>query len=150
MPAQPVADRVKTTRGTLRGRKPAAAGDRLTEPPRPPARLSAAAKREWRALADVLVEVGTLTQADLRALALLSELLADVSALEAEVRRDGYTIPAASGGRKGNPSAAALAQARAQATRMLDSFGLTPKARGGVDPAPDAGDDEDPAGRYFR
>lgn len=141
----------KTAAGTLRKSrmKQAPAGERLVEAPPPPPGLSSAAAAEWARLAEVLVEVGSLTRADLRGLSMLCELLADVRDLEAQVRRDGYLVPAANGGTKGNPAAAALATARAQAHRMLSDYGLNPRARGSVDQAPDAAPPEDPAARYF-
>lgn len=150
MPAHRLSDRTKTLRGTARTRKPAAAGDRLTVAPRPPRSLSRAAAAEWRALAPVLVDTGVLTRADLRGLQLLAETLASASELAEVVRVEGTTITGSSGATKAHPALTAIATARAQAHRLLADFGLTPRARGGVDPAPDAGDDEDPAGRYFR
>lgn len=144
----------KAARGTLRAdrMKQVPAGERLLEVPPAPGDLSKDAAAEWKRLAGVLVEVGSLTLADLRGLALLCEILADVRALEVEVRRDGYTIEAAGGGRKGNPAAQALATARAQAHRMLADYGLNPRARGSVDQAPggDQDADSDPAAAYFR
>ena len=150
MPARRLADHVKTARGTLRSRKPPAAGAALTAVPRPPKSLSPAAAAEWRQLAAVLVPLGTLTEADLRGLALLAETLASVSELAEVVRCEGTTISGPSGAPKAHPALQALAQARAQAARLLDSFGLTPRARASVDRAPGAGGaGEDPAAGYF-
>lgn len=151
MPAR-LSERAKSLRGTSRAgrRKAPSAGERLTVAPRLPAGLTAAAAAEWRTLAPVLVQLGTLTNADLRALRLLCELLASVGELEAVIRREGHTIEASSGGRKGHPAAQALATARTQAHRLLADFGLTPRARAAVDQAPDAVDDDDPAAEYFR
>lgn len=142
----------KTARGTLRADriKAVPAGERLLEVPKPPAGLSKAAAAEWAGLAGVLVEVGSLTRADLRNLALLAELLADITALEVDVRRDGYTLETQSGGRKANPAAQALQSARGLAHKLLTDFGLNPRARGSVDQAPEAaGQDDDPAAAYF-
>lgn len=151
MPAR-VSDRVKTARGTARAsrRKNVPAGERLTTVPRPPAGIAASAAAEWRALAPVLCDLGTLTAADLRALRLLCETLAAVAELAAVLAKEGHTVPAASGGVKGHPAAQALATARAQAHRLLADFGLTPRSRAAVDQAPDAEDDDDPAAVYFR
>lgn len=151
MPAR-LSERMKTLRGTSRAsrRKTPAAGERLTITPRAPADLAEPAAQEWHALAPVLCDLGTLTTADLRALRLLCELLASVAELEAVIRREGHTIEAAGGGRKGHPAAQALGTARTQAHRLLADFGLTPRARAAVDRAPDAVDDDDPAAEYFR
>lgn len=141
----------KTAAGTLRKSrmKQVPAGERLQNPPSPPDDLSPGAAVEWARLAGVLTEVGSLTRADLRGLAMLCELLADVRDLEAQVRRDGYLVPAANGGTKGNPASQALATARAQAHRMLSDYGLNPRARGSVDQAPDGSPLEDPAAKFF-
>jgi P27 family predicted phage terminase small subunit len=122
----------------------------LTNAPPPPAGIVALAAAEWRVLAPVLCDLGTLTTADLRALRLLCETLAAVADLAEVLGREGHTVPAGSGGVKGHPAAQALATARAQAHRLLADFGLTPRSRAGVDQAPDAEDDDDPAAAYFR
>lgn len=142
----------KAARGTLRAdrMKQVPAGERLLEVPKPPAGLDPAAAAEWKRLAPLLVEVGTLTAADLRALQLLAETLASAAHLAETVKREGYTVPGAAGGVKSHPCLVALAQARAQAARLLGDFGLTPRGRGSVDQAPEAaGHDDDPAARYF-
>ncbi len=151
MPAR-LSERTKAVRGTTRPsrRKAPAAGERLTKAPNAPDSLSPAAASEWAVLAPILVELGTLTRADLRALELLCELLASVGELEEVIRREGHTIEAASGGRKGHPAAQALATARTQAHRLLADFGLTPRARASVDQAPDVAEDDDPDERFFR
>ena len=144
---------LKAAAGTLRpGRiRATPAGERLLEVPKPPAGLDPAAAAEWKRLAPLLVEVGTLTAADLRALQLLAETLASAAHLAETVKREGYTVPGAAGGVKSHPCLVALAQARAQAARLLGDFGLTPRGRGGVDQAPGGDDhDDDPAAAYFR
>src|SRR5216110_91905 len=68
---------VKNLRGTVRNDrtpKPTAL-DRLRTAPQAPAHLSERARIEWKALAPVCCEMGTLTNADLRALELLCECL---------------------------------------------------------------------------
>ena len=74
----------KHVRGTLRkDRAPKrTAADRLRTAPKAPHSLSEGAKSEWAPLARAVVELGVLTTADLRALALLAETLA----AEAELR----------------------------------------------------------------
>ena len=108
---------------------------RLTEPPPPPSHLSERAAAEWNRLAQELVAAGVLTGGDLRSL----ELLAETLALEAEMRTliaaEGATIPSASGdgGRKGHPALKIATDARAQAIRLLEGFGMTPSSRQRVD-----------------
>lgn len=100
----------------------------LTQVPAPPSYLSAQAKREWKRIAPEVVLVG-VTSADLRALGLLAEALATEAALRGTIAADGATIAAGSGGRKGHPALAALAQVRQQAHKLMFDFGLIPRGR---------------------
>ena len=87
----------KQVRGTHRAdRKPKpSAMHRLIVPPPAPDHLSERAKAEWGALAAVTVEIGVLTGSDLRALALLSEVLATESELRDVLKMEGLTIAGA-------------------------------------------------------
>jgi P27 family predicted phage terminase small subunit len=107
---------------------------RLTQAPSPPSYLSAQAKREWKRIAPEVVRVG-VTSADLRALGLLVEALATETALRGMIAVDGATIAAGSGGRKGHPALAALAQVRQQAHKLMFDFGLIPRGRITLPPA---------------
>ena len=111
-------------------------GERLVSPPEPPEHLSDRAAAEWRRLARELAEAGSLTGADLRALELLAETLALESEMRALISAEGATIPAGEGGKKGHPALKIATDARAQAIRLLESFGLTPSSRHRVDRAP--------------
>jgi P27 family predicted phage terminase small subunit len=108
-------------------------GVRLSRPPRPPAHLSERAAAEWRRLAQELVANGVLTSADLRALELLSETLALEAEMRALIAAEGATIRSGEGGRKGHPALKIAADARAQAIRLLEAFGLTPVRRQRLD-----------------
>ena len=128
----------KHVRGTLRKyRAPKrTAADRLRIAPKAPDSLSAGAKSEWAPLARAVVELGVLTTADLRALALLAECLATESELRAVLQREGMTIAGAGNNRKAHPAAKLLETTRGQAMRLLADFGLTPRGRMGVDVRP--------------
>ena len=128
----------KRGRGTLRkDRIPKqTAVDRLRTAPRAPAHLSEGAKAEWGPLARSCVELGTLTLADLRALALLAECLATEAELRETLKTEGLTIAGAGGNRKAHPAAKLLETTRGQAMRLLADFGLTPRGRLGVDVRP--------------
>jgi len=115
-------------------------GYRLSEIPEPPDSMSEGGRREWHSLAKTLYELRTARPADLRLLELLCEILADISALEETIRKDGYTTEAGSGGKKGHPALASLEKARRQAQNLLDRFGLVP---GYTPKAPKHYDDED-------
>lgn len=99
---------------------------RLASIPEPPDTMSAGAAQEWRTLAKQIYQLRTARPADLRLLELLCEILADISALQETIRKDGYTTEAGSGGVKGHPGLASLEKARRQAHTLLDRFGLVP------------------------
>lgn len=140
---------VLATVRTGRQRQPSGA-DRLTTPPAPPKDMGEAAKLEWKGLAADLVAAGTLAASDLRALRLLSEVLAQIGVLEDALAREGLTIIGSTGAPKAHPAIAGLAQARAMAHRLLTDFGMVPRARASVDALPDVDADADPAAQYFR
>jgi P27 family predicted phage terminase small subunit len=96
--------------------------------PRPPARLSKGARREWRRIADNLFELGILTPLDLGALEAYS--IARDRALEAELElaRDGRTIKTPQGLRR-HPACVTAEKAWADCRRYEMLFGLTPSAR---------------------
>jgi len=144
----------KHVRGTARkDRTPKrTAVDRLQTVPKAPDSLSAGAKSEWAPLALAVVELGVLTTADLRALALLAETLAAEAELRAVLQREGLTIPGAGGNFKAHPAAKLLETTRGQAMRLLADFGLTPRGRLGVDVRPPTGGNRfqtNGADRYF-
>ena len=142
-------DSHKRLYGTVRpDRKPkrTTALDRLKVAPSAPTGLSPGAKLEWRPLAKACVQIGVLTGADLRALGLLCECLATESELSALLRAEGVTIEGGSG-RKAHPAVKLLESTRNQAARMLESFGLTPRGRQGVDVRP-ASAQQNPFARF--
>jgi P27 family predicted phage terminase small subunit len=138
-------DHLKKLRGTDRAdrNKPALAGERLTEPVPAPDTASRGAAKEWDALMPVLVELGTICKADLRAFEQLCETLATQSALQAVIEAEGVLIKTGTGSHKSNPALRSLETARAQAMRMYDQFGITPKSRAYVTPAPEHQDDDE-------
>ena len=77
-----------------------------------------------------------MTEADLRTLALACETLATATVLETTILEEGFTIEAATGGRKAHPALKALESTRNAAHRMLSDFGLSPKSRKFVSKAP--------------
>ena len=108
---------------------------RLTVAPQPPTYLTDAAKAEWRRVAPACVELGVLTQTDLRALELLCSALAQEAELVAALSRDGPTVGGV-GTTKANPAGRLLCETRAHALRLMSEFGLTPKGRNGLAVAP--------------
>ena len=64
--------------------------------------------------------------------------------MRALILAEGATIPAGEGGKKGHPALKLATEARAQAIRLLESFGLTPSSRHRVDRAPPPPADDSP------
>lgn len=138
MPNPRIPNRLKRLRGTNRADRNivAKAGDRIAEPPEAPDTLSDGARKEWEALAPVLVELGTICKGDLRAFEQLCETLATANALQAIIEDEGVLLKTGADGFKANPAQKSLETARAQAMRLYSEFGITPKARNYVSAAP--------------
>ena len=101
--------------------------------PDPPPALSEAARPHWFQYAGQLSRLGVLTDADLVALALLSESTATYWEAMAEVRRLGLVVTRdtkAGPQIAPNPYLPAASAAMRQVRRLLYEFGLTPAARG--------------------
>ena len=145
MPNHRKSNEQKRLEGTYRKDrdKQPAAGERLTEPVPAPDAASRGAKKEWDALMPVLVSLGTICKADLRAFLQLCEILATANALQAVIEAEGILLKMGNGAYKTNPAQKSLEVARNQAMRMYDAFGITPKARSYVSVAP-RGADYDP------
>ncbi len=98
----------------------------------PPEHLSEAAKTEWIGLFPAIVATQTATFADLRAVELLAETLATTRTLQDLLSRDGMTVPTGADGIKPHPCLRSVETARGQAAKLLEAFGLVPKARAGA------------------
>lgn len=140
MPARK-AERLKLVAGTARpDRAPKRDGaERLVVPPEPPDHLDARAQAEWCRVAQAAVSLGTLTTADLAALELLAKTLATEAAACELLAQQGFTCMTAEGGMKSHPAVRIMEAARGQARALLSDFGLTPRAKQGVDIAPPSG-----------
>jgi P27 family predicted phage terminase small subunit len=111
---------------------------RLMETPEAPEYLSDNAKIHWCRVAPAAVALGTLSEADFAAFALLCETLATAEEARTVVARDGFLVPTENGGQKAHAAIKVLETARNQARGLLSDFGLSPRGRQGVDvlPAP--------------
>lgn len=138
MPNYPKSTTHKTLRGTYRDdRTKRINPETIPEScPEPPETLSQGALVEWLALAPTAWEQGTLVDADLRAFSLLCEVLATETSARELIVQEGTTIDAGSGGKKAHPALKQMETARSQATRLLESFGLTPRSRTNVEIKP--------------
>lgn len=127
----------KALAGTLRAdRLKGIAAEQLDTAPPPPDSLSSRAAVEWERVAPLVVSLGLLTASDLRAFELLAETLATEAQLRETLDREGLTISTGTGGSKAHPALRALSDARAQAARLLDAFGLSPRGRQAIDAPP--------------
>ncbi|MDN7458178.1 MULTISPECIES: phage terminase small subunit P27 family [Burkholderia] len=128
---------IKALAGTLRAdRLKGIAAEQLDIAPPPPAGMSSRAAAEWVRVAPLVVSLGLLSASDLRALELLAETLATEVRLRETLDREGLTIATGTGGSKAHPALRALSDARAQAARLLDAFGLSPRGRQAIDAPP--------------
>lgn len=129
----------KRLAGTYRGdrAKPPVKGNGVAEAPEPPEHLSEQAQAEWRRLAPIVAAQNTLTQADLRGFEILCDTLAAIVEAQKVIAAEGLTIVTARGGVRSHPAIKTLESARAHAIRMLNDYGLTPRARNHVEPTND-------------
>jgi P27 family predicted phage terminase small subunit len=139
MPRYRTSDASKRLAGTYRSdrakRRPSVNG--LVTVPAAPDHLTELARKEWHRLAPLVAEQRTLTQADLRGFELLCDTLASAAQAQEVIAREGMTITGDGGKIRAHPAVKILEAARAQATRLLIEYGLTPRARGHVEPAAD-------------
>lgn len=144
-------DATKAALGTFRpGRAGSQAGKRLVQTPPAPAGLSPTARAHWETLAAICCERGVLTGGDLPALGLLAGTLADIDTARATIAAEGLTTATGADGMKPHPAIRVLESARRDAARMLGDFGLNPRARAAVNPAPEqGGTTDDIAARFF-
>jgi P27 family predicted phage terminase small subunit len=133
-------DTAKKVAGTFRPdrakRRPKTKG--LAVVPVPPGHLTDSARAEWLKLAPLVTEQRTLAPADLRGFEMLCETLATVTQAQTVIATDGLTIGKEGGTVRAHPAVKIMEAARGQATRLLIEYGLTPRARGHVEPASEA------------
>ena len=110
----------------------------MTTVPPPPEHLTAQARSEWHRLAPRICEQRTMAAADLAGFEMLCEVLSTITQAQTQIARDGLTIGSVRGGKcRTHPAVKILESSRAQATRLLIEYGLTPRAREHVQPAAD-------------
>jgi P27 family predicted phage terminase small subunit len=105
--------------------------------PKMPTHLSKAAKAEWRRLVPLLLERGSLTDADSAVLSIYAETYSRWLAAKADVEANGLTITVsvldkhgvAVTSRKTNPALRTLETCERNLRSLLREFGLTPATR---------------------
>lgn len=106
--------------------------------PSPPASLSTRAREEWRALALVAHEAGTLTARSAKCFEILCEVLATERQARDIVATEGLTVKSEKGGAKLHPAARMLEVSRAQAAVLMKQFRLEPLKTAAGNPPPKA------------
>lgn len=108
------------------------------EEPEMPKGLSKAARREWRRIVPLLLEIKVLSKVDGLALAAYCRCAGDVEALSKLIAADGYTYRAmyenelgvmVPGDMKANPAVSLYNTAMKNMKSFLIEFGLTPASR---------------------
>ena len=87
------------------------------------------AVEKWRELVPLLLELGTLTQADGEALATLCEVYAATQACLMELRASGPVMHTDLGGVKPNPAGPLYRGLVSLQASLMGEFGLTPSSR---------------------
>lgn len=135
MPRQRTATELLHARGSFKESRqpqetaiPGSPTDYLEDCPPAPDVLSETAKRQWYRLGPIVIEMGTLTRADLKSFELLCNALAMEEEALAVLAKSGMFLEA-SHGLKPHPAIKVAESSRAQAIRLLEHFGLTAKAR---------------------
>ncbi len=96
--------------------------------PKAPAWLSKDAKAEWRRVAPILMERGTLTLGDLATLANYCVAVARCAEAQRIIAEQGLIVRGSHGPRK-HPACAVQADAMTQARQLAVELGLTPVSR---------------------
>ncbi len=93
--------------------------------------------------APLCVRLGTVREADLPALELLATILATEREACELLDKQGIVSATGAGGLKPHPAMRMAETARGQAIALLDRFGLSPRARKGIDALWDADDGDE-------
>lgn len=130
---RPTPTKVLQLRGTYRADRHGAGDDlpALSRVPRPPASLSATARREWRIIGKRLHDAELLTAQDLPSLEAYCVVRARALEAEAVVAMEGRTITTPQG-MKRHPELVTAEKAWDDCRRYEQLFGLSPSARRGL------------------
>lgn len=101
------------------------------------------ARREWRKVVPVLKHTAGLTAVDGHTLADYCVCVARIDQCERDISIRGLLMQGERGWQK-NGATTVVAQYRAQLRVYIREFGLSPSARGSIDPPPGDDDGEDP------
>lgn len=149
---KPTPSHLKLVRGNP-GKRPLNAKEPAPRRERPsaPAHISDTAREVWGQAVLLLDEMGVLTSADVFAIEVLCEALADHRDAGETIAAEGrfYETTNATGGTmwRAHPAVALRSDADRRIRGWCAEFGLTPSARSRIETAPRQ--TEDPAAKYF-
>jgi len=101
-------------------------GFAFEELPEMPESLSEPARQHWNELIPLIYNLNRARPADIPILIILCEAVADLNAMQASLRRDGFTSKTPTGAVKGNPVLRGLETCRSKVEHLMDQFGLMP------------------------
>lgn len=97
--------------------------------PYAPRHLNADAKREWRRVVPILLQLGMYTELDRSAVAMLCQAWGRWVVAEMHLREEGEVLKSATGYMYQNPWRFEANKAQDMLRRMLSEFGMTPSSR---------------------
>ena len=100
--------------------------EEMPEMPEMPESLSEPACHHWNEVMPVIFDLKSARPADNPALIILCEAMADLDAMQASIRQDGFTHTAPSGAVKGHPALRGLEVTRSKVEHLLNQFDLMP------------------------
>ena len=114
----------------MRGAKPKiiSGSNTLKSAPKPPIWLSKEAKIEWKRVAPILVERGTLTEGDLGMLESYCTAVGTIRAGQALINAEGLTVIGPQGVKR-HPAVGIVNSAQTTARQAANELGLTPVSR---------------------
>ena len=101
-------------------------GFAFDELPEMPESLSEPARQHWNELIPLIHDLKNARPADIPILIVMCEALADLNAMQASIRRDGFTSTTPTGAVKGHPALRGLEACRNKVEHLMDQFGLMP------------------------
>ena len=101
-------------------------GFAFDELPEMPESLSEPARQHWNELIPIIYDMKKARPADIPALIILCEALADLNQMQASIRRDGFTSKTPTGAIKGHPALRGLEACRNKVEHLMNQFGLMP------------------------
>ena len=101
-------------------------GFAFEELPEMPESLGESARQHWNELIPIVYDLKKARPADIPALIIMCEALADLNQMQASIRRDGFTSTTPTGAVKGHPALRGLEACRNKVEHLFHQFDLMP------------------------